>query len=506
MIKFKTSVYFYHGGAWVLCSDVLQDPAPSWGFGLPGNGPMDLVADTGILTFTLDNTTSNSAGLSGCYSTGHPNCPAWFVDGLPIKVVCERQDTFASATRFLGEMVDARPTSGVFEEATVEVEAHDWMEYASIQKLGQLAIQTSKRVDQALTTALLNFPATRQPAATDFDVGKETFAAIFNTDNSDKQKMASLFQKLARNEGGGFIFLEGDGTLRFDNRHARPMTTAAAFTLDATAATPMNELDVSWRREEVKNRIEAKMWPAKVDTGADTIIWKLQKTSPLSAGQVLVLTCGYRDPVTGARISASAVVNPLVGGTHIKFGSADDGATNDLIGSLTFPMVVGGNSAEITLTAAVAGYVNFIELWGDGIYTYDPMVLGAEDAASILLRGERVLEVSLEQITSPSMAQSYATSLRDQLHDPARKVEKVKFLANFSNEFATAALTAEVNTRFAVKETQTDTDAELFVCRLKYEQVGPLLWVEIVPAPAATVNYFIWDVAGHGWDQGVWAF
>lgn len=510
-VKFKTEIYLYYTAAWHLCSDVLQDPAPTWEYGLPGNGPMDLVAGTGILTFGLNNSSRNAAGLAGYYSPGHGNCPAWFVDGLPIKVVCTREDTSASATRFRGEMVSARPTSGVFNEAITEVEAQDWMAFADIQKLGQLAIQSSKRVDEALTTALLNFPATCQPNATDFDTGKETFASIFNTDDSTKQTMAALFQKLARNEGGGHIFLEGDGTLRFDNRHARPMTTAAAFTLDATASTPMKEMRVLWGRSMIKNRIEAKMFPSKVDTGADTVVWKLQDPIPISAGQTLVITCPYRDPATAQRISAANVVTPLVGGTHIKFGSTDDGSSNDLIGSLTYPMVVGGNSSEITLTntGSVSGYLNFVEILGDGIYTYDPMVLEAEDAASILARGERSLPVALEQITSPSMAHAFAVKLKGELANPRVVIESVKFLANFSGAFATAALTVEPNTRFAVKEGQTGIDTELFACHLKFEWASPLLWVEVVPAPGAgagAVNYGIFDVAGHGYDESVFAF
>jgi len=509
VIEIRSAIWFYYSGAWHLCPDVLQDPAPVWEFGLPGNGPMDLVADTGILSFALDNSSSNAAGLAGYYSTGHPDCPAWFVDGLPVKVICTRQDTFVSATRFLGVMTDARPTSGVFEEAIVEVECHDWMDYASIQKLGQLAIQTSKRADEALTTALLDFPI--QPAAVDFDEGKETWPKIFDTDDSMKMTMAALFQKLARNEGGGYIFLEGDGTLRFDNRHARPATATAAFTLDATGATPMNELDVSWSRKEIKNRVEANINLGRTDTTATTVIWKLQKTFALSAGQELILTCPYRDPATGARISATEVVDPLVGGTHIKFGSVDDGSSNDLIGSLIFPLDVGGNTTEITLTntGTVSGYVNFIELIGKGIYTYEPMMLEAEDAASIAARGELLLPVKLEQIVNPNTAHAYAVSLKQQLANPAREIEGVRFLANFSDEFMTAAMTAEVNIRFAVVEGQTGTDIELFACRLKFEQEGPLLWVEIIPAPAATVNYFIWDQAPgatYGWDAGRWAF
>jgi hypothetical protein len=289
------------------------------------------------------------------------------------------------------------------------------------------------------------------------------------------------------------------------------MTTSDAFTLDATDATPMNELEVSWERTNIKNKVEVKMFPGKVDAGADTIVWKLQNTFPLSPGQVLVLQCPFRDPNTAQRISAANIVDPLVGGTHIKFGSTDDGSSNDLIANLTFPMDVGGNSVEITLTntGAMAGYINLLEIWGDGIYAYEPVVLYSEDAASITARGERVLDVKLEQITNPNVAEAMAIFLKQQLADPAPNIGRVRFLANFNDEFVTAALSVEPNTRFAVKETQTGANVSLFACRLKFEQQGPLLWVEIIPAIAegvGAVNYAIFDEAGHGHNQGVFAF
>ena len=510
MIEFKTRIYFYHDAAWHLCPDVMMEPAPSWEGGLIGAAAMDLVATTGILMFSLDNSETNSEELAGYYSPGHTNCPAWFTDGLKVKVVCERQDTMVSSTRFLGEMVKAKPTSGVYEQATTEVKCHDWMEYVSTQKVGLLAILSNKRADEALTAALANFPI--QPEATDFDAGIETFPLVFNTDDGMKMTMASLFQKMARNEGGGYIYLTGDGTLTFNNRHFRPLTVASAFALDATGTTPMNALDIAWDRQFIKNRVECETFPARTDSTATTVLWKLQQSFGLSPGQELIITCPLRDPATGKRISATDIVDPLVSNTHIKFGSLNDGASNDLIANLTFPMVVGGNFVEITLTntGAATGYVNFIEIKGKGIYTYEPLTLEAEDAASIATKGEKILNVKVEQITNPNTAQAMATSLLQQNLDPAAVMENVRFLANFDDDFATAALTAEVNTRFSLIEAQTGLDVSAFICRLKYTQEGPLLWVDIIPSiglsSTAGVNWFIYDLAGHGWDEGVYIF
>ena len=511
-ISFKTYVEFYHTAAWHVCGDVLQDPGPNWEFGLSGGRLDDLVADTGILTFTLDNGRGNAAGLAGYYSIGHANCPAWFVDGLPIRVRCERQDDMTIATRFLGNMVASIPTSGMYTADVASVEARDWMDYAYSMKLGALAIQTAAGlgVDDVLTAALATFPI--QPEATSFSVGKESFPSIFDSDKAESTTMAGLFQKYARNEGGGYIYVKGDGTLRFDHRHIRPMSEADAFTLDATASTPMTEIEVGWTRDEIRNRVEVVVYPAAVDTGSSTVLWSLRDGFAMTAGQVITVTCPFVDPDTGARISAGGIVDPLVSDTHIRYGSADNSTSNDLIASLTFPMVVGGNTAEVTLTAAVAGFVNKLVIMGNGIYRYEPMTLEAEDAVSVAARGERVLAVRLEQVTNVNTAQTMADYFLGLLKDPAVKVDEVQFLANFDDAFATAALTVEPNTRFRVKEAQTGVDTPLFACRIRYQQVGTLLWVTIRPAVmfgGGNVNFLLFDCADgavNGLDAGALIF
>jgi len=490
---------------WVECPDVLQSPGPRWEYGLPGNDVMDLVGSTGILTFTLDNSPANSAGLTGYYSPGHANCPDWFTDGLRVMVIVERLDTHDSNVKFVGFITDMRPTSGAYELRTTEVEAHDWMDYLSVQRIGQIPLDVTATVDDALTTALTHFDV--QPTATDLHAGDETFAYIFNTDDSVKMSMASLFQKLARNEMGGYIFLAGDGTLTFHERSYRSTVTTAAFSLDATADYPMTELEMGWRRSYIRNRVECKCYPSKIDAAATTLLWKLQETFPLANGASIELVCPFRDPTTGGRISATDVVTPLVSGTHIKFGSVDDGSTNDLIANLTYPMTVGANTAKIVMTNSGAlGYVNFLELKGKGIYTYDPIVMTDQNDASVAERGVRTLAVNLELIADPNDAQSYATLLLGLLQDPHPMVSRVTFLANYTSDLATAALDVDPNVRFAIVEPQSAVNAHYFANRIKFEQRGPQLWVTIVPTKASDLNYFIWDVADHGWDEGVWTF
>lgn len=51
------TIWFWLEGEWVRIEDVLDDPPIVWEYGISDAGPLDLVASTGFLTFTLDNGT-----------------------------------------------------------------------------------------------------------------------------------------------------------------------------------------------------------------------------------------------------------------------------------------------------------------------------------------------------------------------------------------------------------------------------------------------------------------
>lgn len=493
----------YDPANFVICTDVVADPAPSWDYGFPGSGPMDLVANTGILTFALDNGISNSAGLAGLYSPGHTNCLADFKRGMPVLVEVTNEDTLVTATRFVGTIFSVRPTSGVAEEQLAEVEVHDWMEFAAAQSVGVIPIALNKRADEAIVLALPN--VSTRPLATNLDVGVETFATVFDSDSS-KMTIAGLFQKLCRNEGGGRIYQQGDGTLRFENRDRRNTDVTVAFALDGI----MTEFEPEHSANNIINRVDVRLFLTKVDTGATTVLYKLQKTFPLSPGQSLTVKAEFRDPLTGQRCSGVDIVDPLESGTHIKFGSVDDKVTNDLIANLSFEQDIGGYLSEITFVnnGGVAGYVNFLEVWGNGIYAYDPLTVTEANYPSIGEIGERLLSIDLEQISNPNTARTMAAFYLATLSKEGDQIESLRFLCNQNSELAGIALTLEPSMRFLVKELLTGVDSLYCVDRLRYEQTGPQLWCDITCSPSPTIDgLWIWDVSH--WDDptdGHWGF
>lgn len=74
---------------WVEITDVMGDRPVVWESGLPGPNVFDLVARTGILSFSLDNSAQNSASKLGLYSPDHANALAGFVEGARIAITLE---------------------------------------------------------------------------------------------------------------------------------------------------------------------------------------------------------------------------------------------------------------------------------------------------------------------------------------------------------------------------------------------------------------------------------
>jgi len=394
---------------------------------------------------------------------------------------------------FLGTISAIRPTSGLFEYPTVEVEVQDWMGLLSTTELGVIPIAEDKRVDEALTTTLTTFPI--QPFGTALDEGVETFPLVFNTDHPETS-VASFFQKMCRNEQGR-IYLKADGTLVFENRYARPITTASAFTLDGT----MSYLDVDYERREVFNFIRSQITPAKVDAAATTILWALEEVEApsIGPGETLTFTCDYSDPDTGVRISAIDVVDPVI---TVKFGSVGDFTADDMAGDLVQSNTVGGNAIECALTndhPYQTGYLNEWAVKGKGIYVYNPMTLVAKNQDSIDIRGNLRYRLRLNQITDPNKAYNYAAWLKNAYGVPSLQAVRVIFLANQTEALTIGAVDAEISTRFTLIEAATGVSKDFFINKIKYTHRGRNLWVEILAKAAKVYDTFIWD-SSH-WDN-----
>lgn len=391
-----------------------------------------------------------------------------------------------TVVKFHGRIAAIRPGTGLFNDPSVEVEAHDWMGYLAGQPLGLQAVTTTKRADQALTTALTDFPI--QPEATDFDTGIETFMVVFNTD-SPKTSMASFFNKMCRNELGR-VYVKGDGTLRFEHRNVRAENVFSLFTLDGE----MSRLSVAYKRREIFNVIVARITVMEATPTADVRIWDLKvaeyfggEIPSIAAGETLVFTCPYTDPALGGAISAMNVVDPI---TAVEFGSVADYETNDMIGDLGITQVVGGNASEVTMEnnhATDLGYLNDLQIYGRAILVYGSRTFEARNQVSIDSgTGERRFTLRLEHVNDDNAAQAYADHILSQVKDSHLSPIRVRVLANQDGLIMAGLIEAEVSSMFTLSENVSGIDAvDFYVNNIKYTQDGLQLWVELEAGPAS---------------------
>lgn len=484
-----------------LAADVEQGSL-NFQYGIPQTGPLDLVASTGTLHAELNNSQANSGAKEGYYTAGHANQRSGFDEGTQLRVKITYGGT--SYYKWVGRISRPTPIAGVHGPRRVELEAVDWMDQAAQQRISQLAIQTSKRVDQVLPAIFADMPIA--PRATSYAIGVETLSRVFDTDNDERMSPMAVIQKMMRNEYGlGYLMGDTTGgeTFRFDSRHTRALNTSSIVTLSST----MQDLQIEYSREAVKNLIKVRIYPKKVDAAATTVLYEAQQKFSINAGQSLTLILAYRDPTTARPISGSDVVYPLVADTDYKFGSSE-GTANDLNGSLGISATIGGNSTRVVLTnnAAVTGYVNLLKLRGKGIYAYDPQTLESKDTTSINKRGELTLNVDLEQHDSQVKGQAFADYLKNRCHVPCKVPRSVRFLANRSSTLMTAALAGEISSRITLQESMTALNSDYFINAVHFEiAAGGLIWCEWTVVPADSMALFIWNTSYWNVDT-YWAF
>ena len=139
-------------------------------YGIQGSSPHARIAQTGIMSWALDNSVKNSHGAQGAYTPGHANQLAGWDLGneVPLKI------TYSGTTywKFSGRLYDITPDAGQYGRQAVLCRAVDWMDEASRAKVRGVAIQTDKRADE-LIDSLVTTSVTNQPNATDLNTGQD---------------------------------------------------------------------------------------------------------------------------------------------------------------------------------------------------------------------------------------------------------------------------------------------------------------------------------------------
>lgn len=455
-----------------IMADVL-DGSITCNYGIRGAHPLDRVAGTGTLRFTLDNSTANSAALLGYYTPGHANCRATWTQGVRIRFGITYDGT--TYYRFLGWLSSIAPTPGVNGSREVECVATDWMDQAALWKVAGVATMLATEANAVMDAVVAGVPI--QPDGVGGEAaGTDTYPfALDPTRGRNVGSALAELQRIAQSEFGMIYVCMGAGhsgdVLTFRTRAARAVHVAQ-FTFDNDMETFNVERGT---QSTVYNIVRALISPRVYDAQAVEVLFNLQTQPEMAPGDVLVLDCPYRDPnQTAAHVGGTSMVPP-VETTDYLFDTVLGGGGTDLTTSLEVVADFGSDSAIVTLTnnhATDTGFVNLLQLRGVGLYTYDQVAAEANDATSIAAYGEHPLDLEMPFQADAMVARDVAEDILTNWKDPHATEVTMGFCAERSATLAEAAAVADIDTPIAVAEDMSAVDGNYWINEVTIH-VGP---------------------------------
>ena len=450
----------YVGSSWTSITDVVITNGLELTYGILGSGPADRVASTGTMTFALDNSESNSAGLLGYYSPNNANLRSGFELGIGVRLAI----TYGGTTyyKWRGFLTSIEPMGGVKRDRLTHCVAVDYMDDAASALLSQVALQIDKRSDEVFTAVYEDLA--RPAADTSIGVGESTFAYALDNVQDESTPVLSAFQTIAASEVG-FIYVKGDtvqgGTLVFEGRNVRQASASSA-----TLSNDMLEMTATRSVKELLNRVNVTTYPREVDANATTVLYILANTNTtVAAGATLTIDAAYTDPDQKAsRVGGTAMVTP-VATTDFTMNTLADGTGTNLTASFTVTPIFGGNSAKLTIVngSASSGFITFLRLRGKGIYTYDQTISTSQDLDSQYLYGINTLSYDMPYEDTLTVGQSAADYFKYVYKSPLTYLRDLTFDANGSSTLMSYALAREISDRITVSETVTGLSADYFI-------------------------------------------
>lgn len=409
------AVYAYITAGWTdISSYIISDILVSWG--ITGTKPVDRMASTGDMIFTLNN-------RSGYFTPEGASVWAGWKSGIPILL----QITYESEVfdRFVGTISTLELRSEITGYSEVDVTVVDWMDYAAKHPMILPLYATNQTADNALTTILADMPI--PPDSRSFETGTVTFPMVFDLVRA-KTVAYSEFSKLILSELG-YLYLTKTRTvgecLVMENANHRsglmiyssiPLDNASSFDLlkedgdhllletgdnilidDLTSYSCNNtmlSLEVE-HGQDIINHIKVTANPRKVDTSY-VVLYSLGSPMQIGAGQTLTFTGNYSDPSGGKACGGTGMVTP-VATTDYLLNTASDGSGTNLTATAVVTATYGASSVEYTVRnpSTSSGYITFLQARGYGVYTYAQTVFESEDATSVGQHG--YISESLDQ-------------------------------------------------------------------------------------------------------------
>ena len=487
-VTWDWDVEAYISAAWVSLKrdiEIFKSPVVAER-GIDGSDITNRVASPGSLSLSLDNGESNSAGLLGYYSPEHANFRANFGRNTLIRLSFSYLGT--DYYKFYGFITDLEPTIGQFKERSSILSATDYMQRLAAAKINLLSVQQDQRSDQIAQTIITAMETA--PLNTDLEQDDYTLPFALASEQDERTSPMGVLQKICQTTLR-YVFMRGnttDGeTLVMQSEKDRASNSSAA-TLNDT----MSSMSIRRSIDNVKNRIIGKVHPVRVDEEATTLIYENDNDLKVGGGDTETFTFRFKDPQNLAtRISAIDVVDPPVADTHYRASKYENTTKNDANGNLSIVTTIGGNSAawEIENTGGSFLFINLVNIFGRGIYYFNPFDVIAETGDA-----DRETTYDFFYMSDHLRAKQYLVRLLERTSSEEPDIESVKFFADENATLMGYAMTLDIGDRVTVQETATGVGGEYTINRVSYTiETDGTLGCEWGLEPADSNDYFILD-------------
>ena len=494
-VKITPRVEMDFGGGWVdVSEDVVSGVVAEWG--VHGSTLKDRVADVGTMTFTVDNSVSNTGGVRGYYSPGHESARSGFVLGAPARLVLNHA-LFGDKVKWVGTVESVKPVPGV-ENPSSEVHCVDWMDESARAKLSGLAVQEDVQSDEVFEL-LMAAVARQPPGGFRAGSGSEVYGFALDTAQDESSRILSELQKLALSELG-FVYVSA-GTLVFEGRSRRSGAGTVRFAMHEDEEI-LEMTPTSYARDAVANRAQVSVHPRRVDADTETVLFNLGSAVEIARNTSVTIKCPYRDPNQQAqRVGGMDMVTP-VATTDYSFNTQKNGSGADITAQLTVDATFGGNAAVLVVTngGPADGWIpaNGLQLRGRGLYDFEPVFSDIADQDSVDDFGENVFTYDMPYQSSPAAAFDLAWFILGSMKNPRPGVESVSFLANWSDEVAEQAFQLEISDRVSITAPTLGLDGvQYFVNGMRFDvSISGVVVVTWDLARADVTQYWQLEVAG----------
>ena len=379
--------------------------------GLSSNDLLVGMASPGRLSFGLNNFAAGSRPI-GYYSPGHANVRSGWKERIPVIWILT-DDVSITETRFHGFIESITPTTGLYREKRVAVEATTWLGFVMNSSVRNAPVLTSVTSGAAFGAVLDE--ALRPPIAVSIAAGDSTFA--YCLDDTSDAPLLQVASRIVISEGG-LAYEKADGTLVYEAQSDRTANITAVDTFDDDV---LIGLSASRSISRIKNRISVTQTPREV-SGSLVVLGDMNGRVQILAEETLYIEISYRDPSQRvASVGGTTITTPVIT-TDYTMTANEDGTGTSLSAYAVVTVDAswkGGGATKIRVynSGTATGWFQ-TQIRGYALYAFDSVTVPVEDGASQRSYGQSEQKVDLDYQSSSALAKRTGSYLLLMQKDP----------------------------------------------------------------------------------------